>query len=689
MPHEPAYADLEIRILERQSTGHPVEFTLNDEQEFQRGYLDPAFLPWQPSSNPEHDGERLFNWLCGSEAIKITWATVRSAHPQCRIRLRIDTAAPELHAIPWELLREVRNNQISQTIATTMTTPFSRYLAGVWQPGHPILKRPIRILVVIPNPQNLVEAGLEPFDVEQEWQTLQVALAELVTAGTVTITRLAQPCSLVALEAELKAGYHILHFIGHGGFNKEDGTALLVMANAINQVEFVHDKDFAAMLARQLADTDRQRDDKLRLVYLDSCETATRDATDAMRGFAPALIKAGVPAVIAMQDRIAVSTGQAFSRAFYRQLLEHGQVDLACNEARAAVLTAQLPGAEIPVLFMRLRSGLLFGRRGQIIGDRAESFWNTLLDNIEDGECTPFLGPGVTADLLPNPEEVAYTLAAENNYPFANSDSLPHVAQFIGTVDNRRLRKELLRILATGFKARLGLKSAPEDRRRGLVEIITASDWSTRSQERLESELHHQLAELALPLYITTNLDNCMALALQATGRPARQITIPWREPVQAQARRPHYDLEPPPSPEQPVIVHLFGTEEDLLSLVLTEDDYLDYLARIARDYEYLLPTSVHEALASTTLLFLGYRLEDLDLKVIMRGLLTHLDLARWGMLHVAVQIEADDVDAAKNQEIVRYFQKYFSTSKIDLYWGSTRQFMADLYARWQERQHG
>ena len=137
------------------------------------------------------------------------------------------------------------------------------------------------------------------------------------------------------------------------------------------------------------------------------------------------------------------------------------------------------------------------------------------------------------------------------------------------------------------------------------------------------------------------------------------------------------------------MIVHLFGTEEDLLSLVLTEDDYLDYLARIARDYEYLLPTSVHEALASTTLLFLGYRLEDLDLKVIMRGLLTHLDLARWGMLHVAVQIEADDVDAAKNQEIVRYFQKYFSTSKIDLYWGSTRQFMADLYARWQERQHG
>lgn len=689
MASSPTYADVEIRILQRQSEGYPVEITVDGAQEFPRGYLDQAFLPWSPSDQPEADGERLFTWLCANDALKGAWAEVRSAHLQRRIRLRIDASAPELHAIPWELLCDVRKDHIPQPLAAMVATPFSRYLAGTWQPGSPILKRPIKILVVIPDPQNLAEFGLQAFAVEQEWQTLQSVLTDLVADETVELLRLPTPCSLVALEAALKKGVHILHFIGHGAYLQTDGSALLVMANEANQVELVADSAFAAMLARQLADTDRQRDDKLRLVYLDSCETATRDATDALRGFAPALIKAGVPAVVAMQAKIAVTTSQTFSQTFYRQLLQHGQVDLACNEARAAVFTAKLPGAAIPVLFMRLRNGLLFGQRGQILGERAESFWTTLLDNIEDGECTPFLGPGVTADLLPNPEELAQQLATENNYPFANVDSLPHVAQFIGTVDNRRLRKELLRLMSAGFKARLGLKSAPEDRRRSLTEIITASDWSARVQERQENEIHHQLAELALPLYITTNLDNCMALALQANGQAARRITIPWRAAVQDQARRPHYDLEPPPNPTQPVVLHLFGMDDDLLSLVLTEDDYLDYLAHIARDYEYLLPTSVHEALASTTLLFLGYHLEDLDLKVIMRGLLTHLDLARWGMLHVAVQLEADQIDEAKNQEIVRYFQKYFSTSKIDLYWGSTNQFMADLYARWQERRHG
>jgi hypothetical protein len=59
--------------------------------------------------------------------------------------------------------------------------------------------------------------------------------------------------------------------------------------------------------------------------------------------------------------------------------------------------------------------------------------------------------------------------------------------------------------------------------------------------------------------------------------------------------------------------------------------------------------------------------------------------MERWGMLHVAVQIDAPTVDEAKNQEVVQFFQKYFSKSKIDVYWGSTPQFVADLYARWRE----
>jgi hypothetical protein len=249
------------------------------------------------------------------------------------------------------------------------------------------------------------------------------------------------------------------------------------------------------------------------------------------------------------------------------------------------------------------------------------------------------------------------------------------------------LREDLMERLITEFWQTMELQSELGDQGQTLSKVASQVAWSARSRELLESEIHHQLADLELPLYLTTNADNFMTLALQQRAPAARQVTIEWRKTENRDSQPSHYDLDPPPDPEAPVVLHLFGTDEDLLSLVLTEDDYLDYLARISRDHEYLLPTSVNAALASTTLLFLGYRLEDLDLKVIMRGLLANLDLARWGMLHVAVQIEAAGVDEAKQQEVTRYFQKYFAgsvSSLIDVYWGTTQQFVADLHARWQ-----
>ena len=679
------YADLEIRIRRKQDEGYPVEMRLNNEQEFEPAYLDPEFLPWVPSASPGEDGQRLFEWFFADDRLKTAWAEVRGINPQRRVRLRIDAPAPELHALPWELLRDVGNGGAPQDLAAATATPFSRYLAGRWLPGSPILKRPIRMLVAVASPQNLEEYRLEPIDPEAEWQVLQAAAEGL----EVELVRLAQPCTLPSLQEELQKGYHVLHLVAHGEYVAEEGQAFLFLADGEDQALPVADEEFAAMLGHQLADLDMRNEDRLRLVFLASCQTATRSPADAFRGFAPTLVAAGVPAVLAMQDLVPVETAREFARIFYGQLLQHGQVDLAGNQARAALLAGALSGAAIPVLFMRLRRGQLLGQRGQILGDQAGSFWNTLLENIEDGWCTPFLGPGVTAGLLPSPVEVARQLAEEYNYPFPATESLPRVAQFVGTIDNRRLRQEILSTLSEGFKRHMELKPDRADRRRGLAEIIEGADWSARSRELVESEIHHHLADLKLPLYLTTNFDNFMALALRARGLEPRRETVAWREGTSQDAEHPHYDLAPPPSAEEPVVMHLFGTDDDPLSMVLTEDDYLDYLARISRDYEYLLPTSVNEALASTTLLFLGYRLQDLDLKVIMRGLLTNLDLERWGMLHVAVQIESSVADSCMVEEVTRYFQKYFADSKIDVYWGSAQQFVDDLHARWQEYTHG
>ena len=177
------YADLEIRILEFEKTNgsYPVEITLNNEQQFPRGYLIPANLPmpWVRSASPKADGERLFKWLLAADELKAAWAEARGQQPRRRIRLRIDAAAPELHALPWELLRDPGDGGISLDLAASTATPFSRYLAGRWQPGSPILQRPIRILVAIANPGDLNDKGLEPIDTDGEWAALQAATSGL------------------------------------------------------------------------------------------------------------------------------------------------------------------------------------------------------------------------------------------------------------------------------------------------------------------------------------------------------------------------------------------------------------------------------------------------------------------------------------------------------------------------------
>jgi len=684
-----AYADLEIRILAREAQGYPVEMTLNHEQEFPRGSLDPKSLPlpWVATASAEADGERLFRWLLADVPLKIAWAEVRGQYPQRRVRLRIDARAPELHALPWELLRDPGEGMTPQHLAAAVATPFSRYLAGKWQSGSPILKRPIKVLVAIADPENLKAQNLEPIKEEEEWATLQHATIGL---ENIKMDPLPKPCTLAALEAKLKEGYHVLQFIGHGSYSEEDKKAVLYLADRENQVKLESDNSFAEMLARQLAATEIRRDDKLRLVFLASCRTATRSPADAFRGLAPKLVEAGVPAVVAMQDLVPVKTAQEFAGNFYRQLLHHGQVDLAANEARSSLLSAGLPGASIPVLFMRLPHGQLFAQRGQILGDRAGSFWSTLLSNIAAGKCTPILGPGVTAGLLPAHADLAQQLAAEHNYPFGDAHNLPRVAQFVGTEDNEVPRQETIRKLVAGFKRRMGFKLDPAADECGLCKTIESTNWPRCIGEELESEIHQQLADLDLPLYVTTNFDNFMVQALKAKNRPARRESVNWQEQVSqsSEAKDPHFDLKPPPSREEPVVLHLFGTDDDPISMVLTEDDHLDYLARISQDHEYLLPTSVQKALASTTLLFLGYRLEDLDLKVILRGLLPKLHLEKFRKLHVSVQIESSEVDQSKHEEVTRYFQKYFSESKIDVYWGSVQQFVTELHSRWQEYRH-
>lgn len=366
-----SYADLLIRILKREEQGYPIELTLDGHLEFLRGYVKPSVAQWTPTTLGVDAGRSLFELLLEDSQVANAWAILQGAAPQRRIRLSIDDNAAELHPIPWELLYEPGEGGEGVNLAAAGATPFSRYIPGAQADPPPAAAHRLKILVAIANPLNLTSWGLPAIDVEKEWETLTSALAGL----PVDLRLLPQPCTLEAIEAELLKGAHVLHIIAHGVWSKSKQEAAIVLANRNNQLHFVYADEHAQALARHLRDGGApagqpafplhaagaagEQAPSLRLVFLASCQTATQNPTDAFAAFAPRLVRAGAPAVLAMQDLAPVESTRAFAVVFYRQLLSHGRVDLAANQARAALLTGRWPGAHIPVLFTGLTDGQL------------------------------------------------------------------------------------------------------------------------------------------------------------------------------------------------------------------------------------------------------------------------------------------------------------------------------------------
>jgi hypothetical protein len=371
------FADVEIHVLKQEpEKGHPIDIRVDGFRHYPRGYLRAGSNPPTPTDAHYADqtyGEKLFEWFFADPQLALNWAEIRGGDRPRRIRLFIDAdqaELAELHRWPWEALWEpARDGQPARPLAADPDTPFSRYLAVKAALVEPISRRPIRILVIAPRQTDFEEKypkdknpDMAVIDPESEFRSLQAALQPLIDQGAVDMWPLPKPCTLAAMADELSRaraenkGYHILHIISHGFYQNEQ--AFLLLADADNRVKGEADQDILPVLRQQPHDAEDES--TLRLVFLASCETAKRSSADAFRGLAPQLVRAGLPAVVAMQAQVGKRTARQFALKFYQQLLRHGHVDLAANEARQILVAARLPGPVIPVLFLRLRDGRLF-----------------------------------------------------------------------------------------------------------------------------------------------------------------------------------------------------------------------------------------------------------------------------------------------------------------------------------------
>jgi hypothetical protein len=312
-----------------------------------------------------------------------------------RLQLKLNPAHPDLarlYAVPWELLYR---SDTQDFLSLSRLTPVVRYL-DVSRPSSPYpLPQPLRVLVAMASPSDLPK-----LDLDRERHNIEAAWGHSKNVEVVFLPR----ASAGAIREELLEGtFHVLHFMGHGGFDPRTGEGALQLENDLGAAQPLSGK----VLASKLKDFR-----SLRLVFLNACETA-RSAVlpgyNPFSGVASALVLGGIPAVVAMQFPITDDAALAFSRSFYQRLAAGDPVDSAVAEGRQAVHSKNAESVEwaTPVLFLRTPDGLLFGRPGSPIPPATQDIPRPVgLQRVETGKPSLLAAGQVSTPALTPPPSI-------------------------------------------------------------------------------------------------------------------------------------------------------------------------------------------------------------------------------------------------------------------------------------------
>ncbi len=343
------------------------------------------------------------------------------------------------------------------------------------------------------------------------------------------------------------------------------------------------------------------------------------------------------------------------------------------------------------------------------LSTEVDSFWGDTKTQLERGTITPFvsnfisarifdLDPADVAESWAEDEEVASPLSGQANRQLAQ------VAQYYSVQESARAAKTHYLASLTGFL--LGLVDDDDDLDPDLLEEIEET-----AAKKSFSEIAYQLgypkfseaqqnplrllAELPLPIYLTTSYHDFLEVALSRANKSPVSEIFYWDDTLYHIPSIYNQEPDYQPSKERPLVYHLYGLDKYPESLVLTEDDYLDFLIKAsAENFEVhhseqqkRMPSSVLKALSGTSLMLLGYDVYGWEFRALFRGLIKARNDSRANNRNIAEGISMqigpgqDYTDPAK---VKTYLAKYFKQSHFKVYWGDLESCIQDLWKLWK-----
>jgi SIR2-like domain len=161
----------------------------------------------------------------------------------------------------------------------------------------------------------------------------------------------------------------------------------------------------------------------------------------------------------------------------------------------------------------------------------------------------------------------------------------------------------------------------------GRPDLVAAIQEAVRDN-RAPSPALRALAQLNFPIVITTNYDNLFEDALTAAGKRFTRCIYSASDAVTTNDIRLGGI-----SGAAPFVLKIHGDVSDSSSLVVTEDDYIQFVLRMG-DKEQVnpIPSGVRFALKSWPTLFIGYSLTDYNLRLLFKTMRWKVDRALFPM---------------------------------------------------------
>ena len=250
--------------------------------------------------------------------------------------MRIGLKDPRLQQLPWEALHAG-----TRPLATGTDVIFSRYILNRRQ-EHSIPQakagsaaQSLRILMVIaaPDDQERLELKQEVHHLQSELHPeTPEALEPSDKLVNVQLKILEQP-GRAELTQELERGnYQVLHYAGHSNLGNAGGDLYLV-SRQTGLTERLSGEDLAGLLVNN----------GIKLAVFNSCRGGYSSSSEQgwqERNLAQALVNRGMPAVIAMAERIPDHVAITFTQLLYRNLKKGQSVDLSLNRTRQGLISA-------------------------------------------------------------------------------------------------------------------------------------------------------------------------------------------------------------------------------------------------------------------------------------------------------------------------------------------------------------